>query len=289
MIWGLEKNARVMVQGITGHQGRFHAQQMLEFGTNVVAGVSPGKGGSEVSGVPVYDTMAEAVRSHQVSTSVLFVPAPHCLDAVVEAVDSGITNLVVITEHVPIRDASYMRRYAALRGARLLGPNCPGICIPGSIKLGIMPNPIFTVGEVAVVSRSGTLTYEVVQRLTEEGVGQSVCIGVGGDPVNGTSLKDVLLELKNDGITRSVVLIGEIGGTAEQEAALVLQDLAMPVVAYLAGRTAPIGKRMGHAGAIISKRSGTYDEKRQILNEKGAVVCDRLGDVAATVQKSLSI
>lgn len=288
MIWGLEKKARVVVQGITGHQGRFHAQQMLEFGTNVVAGVSPGKGGSEVSGVPVYDSMAEASRAQRPSISVLFVPAPHCLDAAVEAVDSGIRNLVVITEHVPIRDASYMKRYAALREARLLGPNCPGICIPGTIKLGIMPNAIFTEGEVAVVSRSGTLTYEVVQRLTEGGMGQSVCIGVGGDPVHGMSLKDVLLELRDDGVTRSVVLIGEIGGSAEQEAAVVLQDLNVPVIAYLAGRTAPIGKRMGHAGAIISKRSGTYDEKRQALSEKGAVVCERLGDVAATVQRTLS-
>jgi len=288
MIWGLEKNARVVVQGITGHQGRFHAKQMLEFGTNVVAGVSPGKGGSDVSGVPVYDTMAEASRSQRPSTSVLFVPAPHCLEAVVEAVDSGIKNLVVITEHVPIRDASYMKRYAALRGAQLLGPNCPGICIPGTIKLGIMPNAIFADGEVAVVSRSGTLTYEVVQRLTEEGVGQSVCVGVGGDPVHGMSLKDVLLELRDDRVTRTVVLIGEIGGSAEQEAAMVLQDLAMPVIAYLAGRTAPIGKRMGHAGAIISKRTGTYDEKRKALSEKGANVCDRLGDVATTVKKTLS-
>ncbi len=286
MIWGLEKDTRVVVQGITGHQGRFHTQQMLEFGTKVVAGVSPGKGGSEVSGVPVYDSMNEALGHHRPSTSVLFVPAPHCLDAVVEAVDSGITNLVVITEHVPIRDASYMKRYAALRGARILGPNCPGICVPGVIKLGIMPNPIFAVGDVAVVSRSGTLTYEVVQRLTEVGVGQSICIGVGGDPVNGTSMKDALLELRDDRATRSVVLIGEIGGSAEQEAAKVLQDLNMPVVAYLAGRTAPIGKRMGHAGAIISKRSGTYEEKRQVLRDKGATVCDRLGDVSATVQKT---
>jgi succinyl-CoA synthetase alpha subunit len=261
---------------------------MLEFGTNVVAGVSPGKGGSEVSGVPVYDSMAEASRSHRPSTSVLFVPAPHCLDAVVEAIDSGIPNLVVITEHVPIRDASYMKRYAALRGVRLLGPNCPGLCIPGTIKLGIMPNAIFAVGEVAVVSRSGTLTYEVVQRLTDEGVGQSICIGVGGDPVNGMSLKDVLLELRDDGVTRSVVLIGEIGGSSEQEAAMVLQDLTQPVVAYLAGRTAPIGKRMGHAGAIISKRSGTYDEKRQVLSENGATICDRLGDVATMVKRTLS-
>jgi succinyl-CoA synthetase alpha subunit len=283
-MWDLDRNTPVIVQGITGHQGRFHAEQMMEFGTHVVAGVSPGKGGSKVGAVPVYDSVKEAVDASGAVASVIFVPASRCLDAAIEAMDSEVRTLVVITEHLPLHDTMVMKRYAELKRCHLLGPNCPGLSEPGQIKLGIMPNTIFTPGEVAVVSRSGTLTYEVVQHLTENGIGQSICIGVGGDPVNGTSLKDALLELAKDEATKGVVMIGEIGGTAEQEAAKIITGhLDIPMVAYIAGRTAPPGKRMGHAGAMISKGSGTYIEKRRCLESRGVIVCDRLEEVAGKI------
>jgi succinyl-CoA synthetase alpha subunit len=283
-MWDLDRDTPVIVQGITGHQGRFHAEQMTEFGTRVVGGVSPGKGGIKVGAIPVFDSMQEVMDVSRAEASVIFVPAAHCLDAAVEAMDCGIRSLVVVTEHLPLHDSMVLKRYARLRGCNVLGPNCPGLAMPGRIKIGIMPNTIFSQGKVAVVSRSGTLTYEVVQHLTENGIGQSVCVGVGGDPINGTSLRDVLIELADDEATRAVVLIGEIGGTAEQEAANIIgETLHKPVVAYIAGRTAPPGKRMGHAGAIISKRSGTYLEKRESLESHGVVVCDRLEEVAGKI------
>lgn len=287
-MWNLDRDTPVIVQGITGHQGRFHAEQMIEFGTRVVAGVSPGKGGVKVGAIPVFDSVKEAMDEIIAEASIIFVPATHCLDAAVEALDCGIRSLVVVTEHLPLHDSMVLKHYARLRGCNVLGPNCPGLAMPGRIKIGIMPNSIFSQGYAAVVSRSGTLTYEVVQHLTENGIGQSICVGVGGDPINGTSLKDVLIELATDEATRAVVLIGEIGGTAEQEAAMIIgKTLHKPVVAYIAGRTAPPGKRMGHAGAIISKRSGTYLEKRQSLESQGAVVCDRLEDVAGQIMDLL--
>ena len=278
----LTKSTKVLVQGITGHQGAFNAGQMIEFGTRVVGGVTPGKGGETVLDQPVFDTMAEAVKETGANTSIIFVPAPFAKDAVLEAIDSGIRTVVVITERIPVKDSIEFIQYAKLRGTRIIGPNCPGLASPGNAKVGIMPNSIFSKGRIGVVSRSGTLTYEIVNALTEAGLGQSTVIGIGGDPVIGTSFVDALRLFERDRETDSVVLIGEIGGTAEEEAAeFIKSHMSKPVFAYVAGRTAPPGKRMGHAGAIIARGRGTAQSKINSLEDAGA----RVASIPAEVPK----
>jgi len=271
----VDGNTRVIVQGITGHQGRYHSKAMREFGTKVVAGVTPGKGGQEIDGVPVFETMREAVNETGANASVVFVPARFAKDAVIESIDNSIETVVVITERIPVHDSIEMIEYARLNGTRIIGPNCPGITSPGICKIGIMPNHIFARGKTGVVSRSGTLTYEVVNALTQAGIGQSTCLGIGGDPVIGTTFIDALELFDSDPQTERIVLIGEIGGTAEEEAAQFIREhMSKPVFAYIAGRTAPPGKRMGHAGAIISQGRGTAESKLRALENAGVPVAD---------------
>ena len=268
----VDRETRVLVQGITGHQGTGNTRQMLAFGAKVVAGTTPGKGGATVEGVPVFDTVEEAVKKTGANASSIFVPAPFAKDALVEAVDAGIRLAVVVTEHIPFHDMLTMYHYAKLRGARIIGPNCPGIASPGNSKVGIIPNVVFRPGRVGVISRSGTLTYEIVNGIKEEGLGQSTCIGLGGDPVVGTSFLDALPLFEADPETDLIVLVGEIGGTAEEDAAEYIRaHVRKPVVAYVAGRSAPPGKRMGHAGAIIARGKGTAENKLHALQSAGAV------------------
>jgi succinyl-CoA synthetase alpha subunit len=267
----LTKSTRLLVQGMTGHQGTFNTGQMIEFGTKVVGGVTPGKDGEVVLGLPVFDTMEEAVRITKANTSIVFVPAPFARDAVIEAIDSGIKTIVVITERIPVKDSIEFIQYARLRRARIIGPNCPGLASPGIAKVGIMPNSILSKGGIGVVSRSGTLTYEIVSALSEAGLGQSTCIGIGGDPVIGTNFVEALALFEKDRNTNAVVMIGEIGGVAEEEAAeFVERKMSKPIYAYVAGRTAPVGKRMGHAGAIIARGRGTAQSKINALEKAGA-------------------
>jgi succinyl-CoA synthetase alpha subunit len=269
----MDSDTRLLVQGITGHQGRFHTKAMLDFGTRVVAGVTPGKEGEEVHGVPVYETVKEALREQRPDTSIVFVPARYTKGAVLEAIDAGIKTVIVITEHVPVHDSMHIIHYGRMKGTRVVGPNCPGVASPGSCKVGIMPNHIFLRGKVGVISRSGTLTYEVVNSLTERGIGQSTCVGIGGDTIIGTGFIDVLGMFEEDDSTESIVLIGEIGGTAEEEAArFIMEGVSKPVCAYVAGLTAPPGKRMGHAGAIISRGMGTARSKINSLQMAGVRV-----------------
>lgn len=276
---------KVLVQGITGHQGTFHSAAMLEFGTKVVAGVTPGRGGGKVNGIPVFDSVREAVAQEGCDASVVFVPARQAWDAVIEALENGISTVVIITEHVPQRDAVQLIHYAKARGARILGPNCPGLASPGRGKIGIMPNMIFRRGSTGVVSRSGTLTYEIVNALTEAGIGQSTCVGIGGDPIVGTDFVEALAMMEQDPETDSVVLVGEIGGAAEEEAAeFMARSMKKPVVAYIAGRTAPPGKRMGHAGAIIARGRGTADSKISALQGAGAEIARLPTDVPALIR-----
>ncbi len=277
----VDEKSRVIVQGITGRQGRFHTKLMLDYGTKIVAGVTPGKGGQSVHGVPVYDTIAEAMEKSPADTSIVFVPAPSALDAVSEAIMSGIKNIVVITEHVPVHDAIKMMALARLKGARIIGPNTPGIITPGKCKVGIMPGNVFTPGTIGIVSRSGTLTYEIALNLTNANLGQSTCIGIGGDPVVGLSFIDVLELFREDEHTKAVVIIGEIGGDAEEKAAEYIKrtNYPKPVVAFIAGRTAPPGKRMGHAGAIITGTSGTAESKIKAFNNAGVPVAEKPSDV----------
>ncbi len=267
----LTKSTRLLVQGMTGHQGTFNAGQMMDFGTKVVGGVTPGKDGEVVLGLPVFDTMEGAVRITKANTSIVFVPAPFARDAVIEAIDSGIKTIVVITERIPVKDSIEFIQYARLRRARIIGPNCPGLASPGIAKVGIMPNSILSKGGIGVVSRSGTLTYEIVSALSETGLGQSTCIGIGGDPVIGTNFVEALALFEKDRETNAVVMIGEIGGIAEEEAAeFIERKMSKPVYAYIAGRTAPVGKRMGHAGAIIARGRGTAQSKIDALEKAGA-------------------
>ncbi|MEM2943176.1 MAG: succinate--CoA ligase subunit alpha [Methanomassiliicoccales archaeon] len=267
---------RVLVQGITGHQGRQQTLAMKEFGTKMVSGVTPGRGGEYIHGVPVFDTVKEAVAKTNPNTSIVFVPGPHARDAVIEALDAGIKTIVVITEHIPVHDTIEFVEYSKIKGARIIGPNCPGIAAPGIAKVGIMSNSIFLKGHVGVVSRSGTLTYEIVNALSHSGIGQSTCIGIGGDPVIGTSFTEVLDLFEKDDDTHAIVLIGEIGGIAEEIAAQFIKEyVSKPVVAYIAGRTAPPEKRMGHAGAIIARGMGTADSKITAL-QKAEVSIARL-------------
>ncbi len=286
----VDHNTRVLVQGITGRQGSFHTAEMLKYGTRVVAGVTPGRGGSEVHGVPVYDLVEEAVRAHpEIDASIVFVPAAGAVDACYEAIESGIRLIVLITEGIPTHWTMQLVRYASLRGVRIIGPNTPGVITPGECKLGIMPGSVFTRGPVGIVSRSGTLTYEIAHSLSERGIGQSTCVGIGGDAVVGTGFIEILDLMGRDPQTRCVVLVGEIGGDAEERVAeyIVRENYPKPLVAYVAGRTAPPGKRMGHAGAIISLGMGDALTKMRRLREAGARVAETPGEVASLVEEAL--
>jgi succinyl-CoA synthetase alpha subunit len=269
----VDKDTKVVVQGITGYQGSYHSQAMRDFGTAVLAGVRPGKEGERVHDIPVYDSVAKAVAETGANTQCVFVPAPFTKDAVFEAIDAGIKTIVVVTEHVPVHDAIHFVAVARSKGITLIGPNCPGVASPGIGKVGILPSKIFKKGSVGVVSRSGTLTYEIVNAMTENGIGQSTCVGIGGDRVPGTNFVDVLELFQRDRQTKKIVLVGEIGGTAEEEAAEYIKaHVTKPVVAYVAGRTAPPGKRMGHAGAIIARGRGTAESKMKALEAAGVKV-----------------
>jgi len=268
----LDDKTRLIVQGITGHQGRFHTEKMLEYGTKVVAGVTPGKAGEKVLGLSVYDTCFEAVDATGADASIVFVPAPYAKDAAIEAIEAGIRLLVIITERIPFHDCLDIMPYARSKGCRVIGPNCPGVISPGKAKAGIMPNQIFKPGDVGVISRSGTLTYEIVNAITEAGFGQSTCIGIGGDPVIGTSMPEALELLAKDRGTKRIVVVGEIGGTTEEETARRAKRIRKPVYAYIAGRTAPPGRRMGHAGAIISRGLGTAETKIKAFEAAGVPV-----------------
>jgi succinyl-CoA synthetase alpha subunit len=271
----INKNTKVIVQGITGSTALFHTKQMLEYGTQIVGGTSPGKGGMEVEGVPVFNTVKDAASTTGATASVIYVPAPFAADAIIEAVDAELDLAICITEHIPVLDMVKVKRYMEGKKTRLVGPNCPGVITPDECKIGIMPGYIHTKGHVGVVSRSGTLTYEAVHQLTQAGLGQTTAVGIGGDPVNGTNFIDVLKAFNEDPETYAVIMIGEIGGTAEEEAAeWVKANMTKPVVGFIGGRTAPPGKRMGHAGAIISGGKGTADEKIRVMNECGIKVAD---------------
>ncbi|HHV57315.1 MAG TPA: succinate--CoA ligase subunit alpha [Firmicutes bacterium] len=283
----IDENTRVVVQGITGHQGRFHTRQMLDYGTQVVAGVSPGKAGEAVHGVPVYDTVAEAVAEQGANASITFVPAPFVKDAAFEAIESGIQVLVLIPEHIPVLDAMEIMAQARERQVTVVGPNSFGIISPGKSKMGIMPNSIYAPGPVGVAARSGTLSYEVVAGLTHAGLGQSTVVGMGGDRVVGLTFIDLLKHFEEDPATESVVLVGEIGGTAEEEAAEYIKGMSKPVVAYLAGQSAPPGKRMGHAGAIVERGKGTFASKVAALRAAGARVAELPWQVAELALLSL--
>jgi succinyl-CoA synthetase alpha subunit len=282
----VDKDTRLLVQGITGREGEFHTRQMLEYGTNVVAGVTPGKGGGWVTGVPVFDTIREAIEATGANASIIYVPARFASDAILEAADGGIETIVCITEGIPVLDMIRVRAHLDCIDARLIGPNCPGIITPGEAKVGIMPGHIHTPGPVGVVSRSGTLTYEVVHALTERGLGQSTAIGIGGDPIIGTDFIDALRLFEQDAQTRQVVLIGEIGGTDEQLAAQwIARHMSKPVTAFVAGQTAPPGKRMGHAGAIIQGGEGTAAEKIAAFEAVGVRVARHPGEIAEIAQE----
>ena len=274
------EDTTLVVQGITGRDGSFHARQMIEYGTRVVAGVTPGKGGQTFDGsVPIFDTVADAVRETGANTSVIYVPPMFAADAMMEAADAGITLVIAITEGVPVLDMTRVYPFVRERGARLIGPNCPGLISPGKSKVGIIPGRICTPGNVGVVSRSGTLTYEIVYQLTRAGMGQSTCVGIGGDPINGTNFIDCLRAFETDAETVAVAMMGEIGGTDEQEAAAFVRDhMSKPVVGFIAGQTAPPGRRMGHAGAIISGSAGTAAEKIAAFEEAGIGVARRPRD-----------
>ncbi len=287
-IW-IDKDTRLVVQGITGREGSFHARQMMEYGTNVVAGVTPGKGGQTFEGkVPVFHTVAEAVAATGANVSVIYVPPAMAAGAIMEAADAGVPLVVCITEGVPVLDMTRVMPYIAERGVRLIGPNCPGLITPGAAKVGIIPGSIVTPGPVGLVSRSGTLTYEVVHHLTGNGFGQSTCVGIGGDPIIGTDFIDVLKAFNEDPATEAIVMIGEIGGTAEQEAAeFIRAEVKKPVMGFVAGQTAPKGRRMGHAGAIISGSSGTAEEKFQAFEAAGMGIMRRPVDVVGLLKERL--
>lgn len=284
-IW-VDKNTRLLVQGITGREGQFHTLQCVAYGTNVVAGVTPGKGGQNVEGIPVFNTVDSAVRETGANCAMIFVPPPFAADAILEAADAGVPLIVAITEGIPVLDMMRVKTYLKGSLSRLIGPNCPGIITPGQCKIGIMPGPIHKSGPIGVVSRSGTLTYEVVHQLTLQGIGQTTCIGIGGDPVNGTNFIDCLTEFEKDPETKGVVMVGEIGGSAEEEAAeFIAKNLTKPVVGFIAGLTAPPGRRMGHAGAIISGSSGTAQAKIEAMRKAGITVVENLGKLGQTCKE----
>jgi succinyl-CoA synthetase alpha subunit len=286
----VNKSTKVVVQGITGRDGEFHTKKMKEYGTNVVGGISPGKGGTEVDGVPVFDTVEEAVKATGANASVIFVPAPFAGDAIMEASYAGIELVVCITEGVPVQDMMAAASVLKLHGTKLIGANCPGLITPDECLIGILPGMIFKKGSVGLISRSGTLTYEVVNMLTENDLGQSTCVGIGGDPVSGLYFIDLLQMYENDPGTKAVVLIGEIGGDAEEQAARFIKEkMSKPVVAFIAGQSAPPGKRMGHAGAIISSGSGTAEEKIKAFGEAGVPVAKEPGEIPRLVKEKLGL
>jgi succinyl-CoA synthetase alpha subunit len=285
----IDKNTTVIVQGITGRDGSFHTRQMIEYGTRIVGGVTPGKGGQKFDdNVPIFNTVAEAAKETGANTSVIYVPPMYAADAIMEAADAGVTLIVAITEGVPVLDMTKVYPFVKERGARLLGPNCPGLISPGKSKVGIIPGRICTPGPVGVVSRSGTLTYEIVYQLTRAGIGQTTCVGIGGDPINGTNFIDCLTAFEQDPDTKAVAMMGEIGGTDEQDAARFVKDhMTKPVVGFIAGQTAPPGRRMGHAGAIISGSAGTAAEKIQAFEEAGMGVARRPKDFVELMKARL--
>ncbi|HET7464242.1 MAG TPA: succinate--CoA ligase subunit alpha [Longimicrobium sp.] len=285
----IDNSTRLIVQGITGRDGSFHAKQMMEYGTNVVAGVTPGKGGQTFEGsVPIFNTVEEAVKETGANATVIYVPPAGAADAMFEAADAGVDFIVCITEGVPVLDMTRVRPYVMEKGARLLGPNCPGLLSPGKSKVGIIPGHITMPGNIGLVSKSGTLTYEVVYKLKVAGLGTTTCVGIGGDPINGTSFIDCLAAFEADPDTRAIVMLGEIGGTDEQEAAkYIKENVTKPVVGFIAGQTAPPGRRMGHAGAIISGSAGTAEEKMQAFRDNGIGVARRPLDVVGLIQEKL--
>jgi len=285
----IDRNTRLLVQGITGKEGMFHTRQAVAYGTRVVAGVTPGKGGTAVDGIPVFHTVAEAVARTGATASVIFVPPPFAADAIMESADASLPLVVCITEGIPTLDMVRVRAFLKGKATRLIGPNCPGVITPKECKIGIMPGAIHTPGPVGVISRSGTLTYEAVAQLTARGIGQSTCIGIGGDPIIGTQFVDALALFREDPATKGLVLIGEIGGAAEEEAARYIREkVKVPVVAFIAGRTAPPGKRMGHAGAIISGGSGTAAEKVEALRAAGIKVVDSPASIGEAMADALA-
>ena len=287
MIKLIDRSTRVLVQGITGSQGSFHTALMQEYGTNIAAGVTPGKGGENVNGFPVYDTIIEAQTNHQLDASIIFAPAKYTLDAALEAIEAGLNPVIVITEGVPVKDSIQIMAFAKQNGVTIIGPNCPGLIKPEECKLGIMPSQIFRKGNIGVVSRSGTLFYEIAAHITRTGLGQSMCIGLGGDPIVGIDFIDALKWFENDPETEAVALIGEIGGDAEEKAAQYIADgeFSKPVAGYIAGRSAIPGKRMGHAGAIIQGASGTALNKISVLRNVGVKIGDQPMDVARALKE----
>jgi succinyl-CoA synthetase alpha subunit len=281
------KKTTAIVQGITGAQGNFHSQLMLEYGTKIVAGTSPGKGGTEAHGLPVFDTVQEATSRFKVNASIIFVPAPFAKDAALEAIAAGLNPVAIITEGIPVRDEIEMMEFARLKGTTIIGPNTPGIITPMECKLGIMPGHIFKPGKVGLVSRSGTLTYEIAASLTHAGLGQTTCLGIGGDPVVGLNFVDVLKMFRKDPKTKAIAMIGEIGGNAEEMAAEYIKktNYPKPIAAYVAGRAAPPGKRMGHAGAIITGNAGTAETKIEALRDAGVRIAMKPGEIAKLLKK----
>jgi len=285
----VNKDTKVIVQGITGSAGLFHATQCREYGTQVVGGVTPGKGGTEVEGFPVFDTVEDARRRSGANASLIFVPAPFAMDSMIEAVDAGIELVICVTEGVPTLDMVKVKKYMEGKNSRLVGPNCPGVMTPGEAKVGIMPGYIHTPGRVGIISRSGTLTYEAVWQLSELGIGQSTSVGIGGDPIIGSTFIDILTLFEEDKDTDAIILIGEIGGSAEEEAAeYIKENVSKPVVAFIAGATAPKGKRMGHAGAIISGSSGSAKDKVTALESAGVRVCPSPAEMGETLKEAIS-
>lgn len=284
----VNKNTKVVTQGITGATGQLHTRACKEYGTQMVAGVTPGRGGTDFEGIPIFDTVEQAVKATGANASVIYVPPPFAADAIMEAVDAGVPLVICITEGIPVLDMVRVKCYMQGRPSRLIGPNCPGVITPGECKIGIMPGYIHKPGNIGVVSRSGTLTYEAVHQLTQLGIGQSTCVGIGGDPVNGTSFVDVLRMFQDDPQTEGIVMIGEIGGSAEEEAAAFMKaHVTKPIAAFIGGQTAPKGKRMGHAGAIIAGGSGAAAEKIKALRDAGAHIIASPAEMGVTLAKAM--